>query len=761
MPKGGTSLRLEVGNTHDFISVPLFLRVRLPEVKFNQDNRPPNCQVAGSSTDQMTTERQACGLGSFLPMSCRGRAEAFARRLQSRLQSLGRTGSRDGASSPADESSWLTRQPEVTSHQPRLSSSSESDIYFDFDLDCESPGSPVEETPYPETLSNYVVNKNRAFHCPPRAQYSSESGCVSSPSTVTGTSPDSDSSDGLYFDSENLDAGLYSNHQNRKHEYSHASSQEIGSRECDQIKGPSSDNNSNVKLNGHIVGPKEESSNSDEFRRVGKRNFRNAAGFRVSSEDKASRGASERDNKPVSISDLGSVSSGSSIADEYFECMSPKLEESLSDVVKRLHDSGYPSIAESSTCNSQNETRQNETKDLDSPRDEVCSFAQSCGVSSGNPDSIPQRSDEICSETEESPISSGPDIPRTDVSNNSKPQSTVFNLDESKSHPESLSARSTDISENPDDTCISSSSESLYTSTLIRPSKLTIDCQISLTDASGHIEEKETTETSDKKISEDEDDDDLNRPTPRVRRCSSLKTGKTPPGTPGRKKIVRFADVLGLDLADVRTFLDEIPKVPRSAYEDLQCAELSDNANSPLREGTLSDMLGSVCLSGKSKPDRCLIPLFQQPGGQPDFIDRVRDDFVCLENAMVTDTVSYSISGTVRVRNLDFHKSVHVRYTLDGWKTFADLQATYVPNTCDGFSDKFSFVLYAHTVQVGQRVEFAIRFQCRGGQYWDSNRGANYAFQCLPPADHTSYLPMSMPMPIPLSPDDHFPSSFY
>lgn len=708
----------------------------------------------------MTTERQACGLGSFLPMSCRGRAEAFARRLQSRLQSLGRTGSRDGASSPADESSWLTRQPEVTSHQPRLSSSSESDIYFDFDLDCESPGSPVEETPYSETFSNYVVNKNRAFHCPPRAQYSSESGCVSSPSTVTGTSPDSDSSDGLYFDSENLDAEYCSN-QNRKHEYSHESSQETGSKECNQTKGPNSDSSQNVKLNGHIVGLKHESSGSDEFRRVGKRNFRNAAGFRVSSEAKTSRGSSERDVKPVSISDLGSISSESSITDEYFECISPKPEESTSDVAKCLHDSRFPSIAESSTCNSQNETPQNETNDFNSSRDEVCSFAGSYEVSRGNPDSIPQKSDDISTETEESATSAGSDIPRTDVSNSSEAQSTVFGLDENESRPESLSARSTDVPD-PDDTRINSPSESLYTSTLSRPSKLTIDCHISLTDASEHTEGQETKETSDKKASEDDDDDDdLNRPTPRVRRCSSLKTGKTPPGTPGRKKIVRFADVLGLDLADVRTFLDEIPKVPRSAYEDLECADLVDTANPSLREGTLSDILGSVCLGGKSKPDRCLIPLFQQPGGQLDFIDRVRDDFVCLENAMVTDTVSYSISGTARVRNLDFHKSVHVRYTLDGWKTFADLQATYFPNSCDGFSDKFSFVLYAHTVQVGQRLEFAIRFQCKGSQYWDNNRGANYAFQCLPPADHTSYLPMSVSMPMPISPDDHFPSSFY
>jgi len=38
----------------------------------------------------------------------------------------------------------------------------------------------------------------------------------------------------------------------------------------------------------------------------------------------------------------------------------------------------------------------------------------------------------------------------------------------------------------------------------------------------------------------------------------------------------RFADVFGLDLADVKTFLDEVPRVPKSAFRDLKDAELSD-----------------------------------------------------------------------------------------------------------------------------------------------------------------------------------------
>lgn len=215
------------------------------------------------------------------------------------------------------------------------------------------------------------------------------------------------------------------------------------------------------------------------------------------------------------------------------------------------------------------------------------------------------------------------------------------------------------------------------------------------------------------------DDEDDCRPQ-RIRRCSSLKTGKTPPGTPGRKKIVRFADVLGLDLADVKTFLDEIPTIPKSAFEDLEILE----SEPPLQLGPKSDKL--------------LMPLFQQPGGLATFLDAVREKQVSLENAAVSDNINQTISGSVRVRNLDFHKSVHIRYSLDGWRSYADLQANYVENSCDGFSDKFTFVLFGNSLHVGQRLEFAVRFQCKGQQFWDNNYGANYCFQCLPSSTHTA-----------------------
>lgn len=262
---------------------------------------------------------------------------------------------------------------------------------------------------------------------------------------------------------------------------------------------------------------------------------------------------------------------------------------------------------------------------------------------------------------------------------------------------------------------------SVETSTLQVDAELTLDCtiQVVTSDESTQIEKEDTPEKDSNLLGSttetDDDDDDKPR---RLQRSSSLKTGKTPPGTPGRKKFVRFADVLGLDLADVKTFLDhEIPKIPKSAYDDLDYRD-------PQPDNFVAQF--------GPQPEKMLVPLFQQPGGLPSFLDKVRERQVCLENAAVTDPVNMTISGTVRVRNLDFNKSVHLRYTLDNWKSFSDLQANYVTGSCDGFSDTFSFMFFGNSLQVGQRIEMAIRFQCKGQQFWDNNHGTNYCFQCLP-----------------------------
>ncbi|GFS25591.1 protein phosphatase 1 regulatory subunit 3B [Elysia marginata] len=195
-----------------------------------------------------------------------------------------------------------------------------------------------------------------------------------------------------------------------------------------------------------------------------------------------------------------------------------------------------------------------------------------------------------------------------------------------------------------------------------------------------------------------------------LRKSSSLKTNKTPPGTPHRKKAVRFADAMGLDLESVRHVLNtnSPPKIPPSAMADLQ-AGLSEDRKE----------IGS----------KYLCPCFNQPGASDDFYQRVMAQKVCLENAIITDL---TITGFVRVANISYHKSVRVRYTDNAWATFHDIAASYVQSSCDGPTDRFSFSLVAPAYFVpGHRLEFAVSYNADGNEYWDNNGGRNYMFECF------------------------------
>lgn len=238
----------------------------------------------------------------------------------------------------------------------------------------------------------------------------------------------------------------------------------------------------------------------------------------------------------------------------------------------------------------------------------------------------------------------------------------------------------------------------------------------------------------------------------RVQRSTSLKTGKTPPGTPGRKKIVRFADALGLDLALVRTFLDEVPNVPPSAFSDLNGVEDQEVSSSPFAL-TISTFSGGRTTTSSYMPVshsrilppsnfsqqlRSLVASFTQPGSLPNFLELVKQQKICLETACLVDEMR--LRGVVRVLNIDFHKSVIIRFTTDEWKTNSDQVATYVPGSCDGLSDRFSFSLSAgaQSLQPGQRLIFALCYRVGGQEIWDSNQGKNYVFQCI---SNSSYTP--------------------
>lgn len=122
-----------------------------------------------------------------------------------------------------------------------------------------------------------------------------------------------------------------------------------------------------------------------------------------------------------------------------------------------------------------------------------------------------------------------------------------------------------------------------------------------------------------------------------------------------------------------------------------------------------------------------LVPEFVQPFTMSDFMDRVRSQNVCLESCVVSSIGNnLSVDCLIRVNNISFEKQVMLRYTNNDWSTWLDSLASYIPNSCDGTSDKFSVKFYVKALSKGQRVKFAIKYITNSAEYWDNNRGIDY-----------------------------------
>ncbi|KAI9099554.1 putative phosphatase regulatory subunit, partial [Phlyctochytrium arcticum] len=103
-------------------------------------------------------------------------------------------------------------------------------------------------------------------------------------------------------------------------------------------------------------------------------------------------------------------------------------------------------------------------------------------------------------------------------------------------------------------------------------------------------------------------------------------------------------------------------------------------------------------------------------------------DCVSLEEGRV-------LVGSILVRNLDFGKSVTVRYTIDGWTTSSDVRATFgnvVSRNTWEFQgmDRFVFRIelnreFATDAQYAH-LQFAVKYEVLGQTHWDNNEGNNY-----------------------------------
>ncbi|KAJ8406826.1 hypothetical protein AAFF_G00297420 [Aldrovandia affinis] len=201
------------------------------------------------------------------------------------------------------------------------------------------------------------------------------------------------------------------------------------------------------------------------------------------------------------------------------------------------------------------------------------------------------------------------------------------------------------------------------------------------------------------------------RPCISRREVEAASLGWKSPKAKGKKRVV-FADSKGMSLTVIHVF---------SNFEEDILSELQFD---------LSD-LEDATVGLKINKDKSFTLDFPQPAADYlEFRNRLKKSSVCLENCSLQER---SLAGTVKVRNVSFQKSVHIRITFDSWKSYTDVPCTFLNNVygCPD-TDTFSFsVELPSFVSPQEQIEFCICYKAQDQTYWDNNDEKNY--RVIPP----------------------------
>lgn len=208
-----------------------------------------------------------------------------------------------------------------------------------------------------------------------------------------------------------------------------------------------------------------------------------------------------------------------------------------------------------------------------------------------------------------------------------------------------------------------------------------------------------------------------------VRRCKSvngtcettsqahrgvLKT-KSSPTSP---KKVHFADSNGHELVEVKKYCAAAEElagwyIPRQVVRP-RSFTVPRTVSLPKSE----QRLVLPCFS--------LRPRFDLPQ-LDDINDLVDRNSICLENVV---SEARWLTIICRVQNYAFSKEVSVRFTFNKWLSFTETHAKHTSHAEDGCTDRFE--MRVHVPKRVRELEFALRYQVGGKEFWDNNQAQNY-----------------------------------
>ena len=190
-----------------------------------------------------------------------------------------------------------------------------------------------------------------------------------------------------------------------------------------------------------------------------------------------------------------------------------------------------------------------------------------------------------------------------------------------------------------------------------------------------------------------------------------LSSSKSPPACSKSSRTVSFADDNNLSLVEIKNF------VPSSERIDLW----SEADEVFQRKYQVAIAEETEFEKSKDFSESEIKLCFTEPCASKGFLERFKHRCVSLEKC---DIRGRTLSGIVLVKNIEYSKHVFIRYTLDGWITNYDTEATYVPNSNDIVTDRFHFSITLP--QTINEMEFAVCFKTSSNEFWDNNYNRNY-----------------------------------
>ncbi|KAL0088099.1 putative phosphatase regulatory subunit-domain-containing protein, partial [Phycomyces blakesleeanus] len=181
---------------------------------------------------------------------------------------------------------------------------------------------------------------------------------------------------------------------------------------------------------------------------------------------------------------------------------------------------------------------------------------------------------------------------------------------------------------------------------------------------------------------------------------------------PTIKKSVRFRDS---DLETVRLFLKT--EMPSAVHKD--SLPPSPVPGAPRYELKYMNWPSKTIQNQTTKSNT-------NPGLSP-----LNNNNIRLENIQLSNSHDkpFGLVGFCRVANLAFQKHVVVRYSLDTWNTYSELEASYrepIVSTANTW-ERFSFSIPLDKPKQVQTIYIALCYTVNSTEYWDNNTGNNYS----------------------------------